>query len=275
VQARVPIAGVGLLLGVACVSMGSVTSGPTASTASPDPASSASTPAGPPIELRAGQPGVWSAEPGNWSVALTWMPAPDFEADHYEVTRDGERLDDVPGTRLVDDAVLPRTTYRYGVTGVDAAGARTETASVKVKTNAPPLTAARLEGRFRMRMQVVQQSGLREGVGGGTMLFLFDPACAEGPCNVTWRRRGRAGSGRLLRRGAHYGGTANASFQIHTCHGRSRKERLTFAMNVEAADVIDGRWRATRIRGRLHESAPAPGCITARIHWRFAGSMQS
>lgn len=231
--------------------------------------------ADPPTVLHADQATVWAADPGRWSVVLTWMPAPDFTADHYEVTRDGRRLDDSPGTRLIDHGVLPQTTYRYGVTAVDAAGARTEAASVEVETNAPPLRDARLQGRFLMRMHVVQQSGLQGDVGGGTMLFTFDPVCADGPCNVTWRREGRIGYGRLSRDAGNYAGRARAPFQIRSCHGGSLREKLVLAAKVVAAGAAHAGWRATRIRGRLHESAFARGCVTARIHWRFAGSIQT
>ncbi len=274
-QVRVPIIGVALLLGAACVSMGSSGSVPPATTGSPTPAPSP-TPAGPPIALRADQASVWRADPGSWSVVLTWMPAPGFEADHYEVTRDGRLLEEaVVATRLVDEGVLPETTYRYGVTAVDAAGIRTETASVEAQTDAPAVEVARLQGRFRMQMHVVGQSGLQDHVGGGTMLFLFDPACADGPCDVRWRRRGRTGSGRLLRHGATYTGAPEATFQIRSCRGRRRKERLMFHIKVVNASAAHGRWLATRIQGRLHESAPAPGCVTARVRWRFAGVLQA
>lgn len=267
-----PIAGVGLLLGAACVSMGGSQTFPRGTPGTATPAPSASTPADPPTSLRADQAGVWRADPARWSVVLTWMPAPGFPADHYEVTRNGRSLDDASaGTRLVDRGVLPETIYRYGVTAVDAEGAHTEAASVEIETNAPPLRDARLEGRFRMRMHVVEQHGLRGDVGGGTMLFTFDPACADGPCDVIWRRKGRIGSGRLRRDAGTYAGTANAAFQIRSCHGGGLKERLVLATKVVGASTTHGQWQATRIRGRLHESASAPGCITARIHWRFAG----
>ncbi len=268
-----PIFGVGLLLGAACVSMGSSGSGPS-STA--ETTTSALAAPGSPAALRADQPAVWRSDPESWSVVLTWLPPSGVQPGSYEVTRDGLVLEEaLAGTRLVDQDVLPRTTYRYGVTAVDVVGARGETASVKVVTDAPAVGGARLQGRFRMRMHVLGQRGLRDYVGGGTMLFGFDPGCADGPCDVRWRRQGRSGSGRLVRRAASYHGEVRASFQIRSCDGRRRKERLSFHLRVAAAAVIRGRWRATRIRGRLRESAPAPGCVTARIQWTFAGSLQA
>jgi hypothetical protein len=271
-----PIAGVGLLLGAACVSAGDSPAFPPGSPGTAGASSAAPTPTDPPAALHADQAGVWEADPGRWSVVLTWMPAPGFTADHYEVTRDGRRLDDgSTATRLVDRAVLPETTYRYGVTAVDAGGVRTETASIQVETNAPALRDARLEGRFRVRMHVVEQRGLQGDVDGGTMLFTFDPACAGGPCDVTWRRAGRAGSGRLNRDRGTYAGTADASFQIRSCQGGILRERLILATKVLAASAAHGWWQAAKIRGRLHESAVAPGCMPAGIRWRFAGFVQT
>lgn len=240
------------------------------------PPPSASTPAQHPIALDADQADAWKADPSRWSVALTWLPPPDFEVDHYEVTRDGRLLDGgLVGARLVDPGVMPETAYRYGVTGVDAEGARTQTASVAMETGAPPPRDARLEGRFRMRMRAVKQRGLRHDVGDGTMLFVFDPVCANGPCDVGWTRKGRVGSGRLEREDPGYVGTARARFQIDGCRGGSVKERIVIALRVVAGGVHHGRWRATKIRGRLRETASGRGCMTAKIHWRFAGFIQT
>jgi hypothetical protein len=44
---------------------------------------------------------------------------------------------------------------------------------------------------------------------------------------------------------------------------------------VVEASVIHGQWRATKIEGTLHESAPASGCVTATIDWTFAGFIQT
>lgn len=239
-------------------------------------APSATTPARPPTTLHADQAAVWRADPGRWSVVLTWLPAPDVEVDHYEVTRDGRLLDGgLVGTRLVDLGVLPETAYRYGVTAVDAEGSRTQTAWVAIETAAPAPRDARLQGRFRMQMRAVGQRGLRRHVEDGTMLFVFHPVCTDGPCDARWRRKGRVGSGRLLRDDAHYRGTAIARFQIDSCRGGRLNERIFIAMRVVAGGVHHGRWRATKIRGRLHETASGRGCMTARIHWKFAGFIQT
>ena len=265
----------------ACVSVGSPPASPGATDASSDPGSSsnpspASSQAAAPPSLRADQPRVWKADPKSWSVVLTWGQPPGFEADHYEIRRNGRTVDDhLPGTRFVDQDVDPRTAYEYEVTGVDAGGVRTGRASVHVETNAPPVADARLDGRFAMKMHITGQTGLQGGASGGGMLFLYDPVCASGPCDVTWSRTGRPGSGRLDRDDARYSGTVSAPFQIGSCHGGTVTETLVFTTKVLEANAIRGAWRATKIEGTLHESAPASGCVTATIDWSFTGFVQT
>jgi hypothetical protein len=279
VRIRITLGTVALLLAAGCVSVGTAPPSPSGTadpSSSPEPSSSSSELPDGPESVRADQAGVWKADPKSWSVVVTWEPAPGFEADHYEVRRNGRTLDDdLPGTRLVDGDVVPETPYEYEVTAVDAGGGRTATSSVHVKTNAPPVADARLEGRFAMKMHITGQSGLQGGASGGGMLFLYDPACAKGPCDVTWSRKGRAGSGRLPRSDATYDGTVHAAFQIGSCHGGSITETLVFTTKVVEASVIHGEWRATKIEGTLHESGSASGCVTATIDWTFAGFIQT
>lgn len=269
-----------LLLAAGCVSVGteppaasgSVAPSPSSTSASP---SSTEQPEGP-VSVKADQAGVWRADPKSWSVVVTWDPAPAIDVDHYEVRRNGRAIeDDLSATRLVDRDVEPETGYDYDVTAVDAAGARTAASRVSVQTNAPPVVDARLEGSFAMKMHITDQSGLQGGASGGGMLFLYDPACAKGACDVTWSRKDRSGSGRLARSGASYDGTVHAAFQIGSCHGGSLTETLVLSTKVVEASVIRGEWRATKIEGSLHESAPASGCVTATIDWTFAGFIQT
>ena len=245
-------------------------------TPSDSPSPSSTSAADPPVSLRADQARVWKADPKAWSVVLTWDAPPGFEADHYEVRRNGRTLDDdLPGTRLVDQDVEPETAYGYEVIGVDAGGVRTGAATVTVDTNAPPVADARLDGKFAMKMHITGQSGLQGGASGGGMLFLYDPVCARGPCDVTWSRKGRTGSGRLDRDDASYDGTVSASFQIGSCHGGTVTETLVFTTKVVEASPVHGEWRATKIEGTLHESAPSSGCVTATIDWSFSGFIQT
>ena len=271
---------IALLLSAGCVSVGTAPSssgGPSDASPSPsEPAPSSADQAEGVGSLRADQSGVWKTDPSSWSVVLTWDPPPGVEADHYEVARNGRTIEEaLSQTRLVDGDVEPQTPYDYAVTAVGADGARTASSSVSVNTHAPPAADARLEGRFAMKMHITGQSGLQGGASGGGMLFLYDPACAKGACDVTWSRKGRTGSGRLARSDGTYDGTVHAAFQIGSCHGGTLTETLALTTKVVEASVIHGEWRATKIQGTLHESAPASGCVTATIDWAFAGFIQT
>ena len=277
VRLQIVIGCVATVMAASCISVGTAPPSPSASApVSPSSEPTAAPRPDPPAELRAEQSRSWKADPKSWSVVLTWGTPPGFEADHYEVRRDDRMLEaELPGTRLVDQDVLPDTPYRYEVTAVGAEGTRSESTSVDIRTNAPPLADARLEGRFAMKMHITGQSGLQGGASGGGMLFVYEPACAKGPCDVTWSRKGRPGSGRLTRRDATYDGTVHASFAIGSCHGGTVVETLVFTTKVVEASVVRGAWRATKIEGTLHESAPTSGCVTATIDWSFAGFIQT
>jgi hypothetical protein len=278
VRIRIAIGSLTLVMAVACVSVGSPEPSSSRTDASASTSSLSPSPSqpGPPDALKADQPSVWKADPKSWAVVLTWDPPPGFEADHYEVDRNDHSLDaDLPGTRLVDQDVLPETPYRYEVTAVDAEGVLTATASVTVDTNAPRVSDARLEGRFAMKMHITSQSGLQSGASGGGMLFVYDPVCGNGPCDVTWSRADRPGSGRLSREDARYDGTVHAPFLLHSCHGETLTETLVFTTKVMDASVVHSEWRATKIQGTLHESATSSGCVVAGIDWNFAGFVQT
>jgi hypothetical protein len=280
VRLRLVLGTLALLLADGCVSVGTA---PPSTSGSADPSSARSEPSPSPTDqpdgpdsLHIDQAGVWKADPDSWSVVLTWDPAPGFEAEHYEVTRNGKTIEEnLSATRLVDRDVVPETHYRYEVAAVDAGGTRTASSSVKVDTHAPPAADARLEGRFAMKMHITHQSGLRGGASGFAMLFLYDPACANGACDVTWSRKDRPGSGRLPLAGGTYNGTVHSAFQIRSCHGGTLTETLGLTTKVVEASVIHGEWRATKIEGTLHVSAPASGCVTATIDWTFTGFIQT
>jgi hypothetical protein len=277
VRLRIAIGCIALVSSAACLSVG--TPPPPASG---DPVASLAPPPSPtpyaaaPAFLRADQPRVWRGDPRAWTVVLTWEAPPGFEADHYEIERNDRSIEpDLPGTRLVDQNVMPETNYRYGVVAVNMQGMRSETATIEVETNAPRIADARLDGRFAMRMHITSQTGLQGGVSGGGMLFRYEPVCANGPCDVMWSRAGSPGSGRLDRDDASYEGTARAPFVIDSCRGGRVTETLVFETRVVDAGAVRGQWRATKIAGTLHESAAPSGCLTATIEWNYTGFVQT
>jgi hypothetical protein len=276
VRTRVLVASAFLISGVACVSVGDR---PEATgTPSPSPASSPSASASPAAlgGLRVEQPDTWKADPKTWSLSLSWEAPSDFVVDHYEVMRNGRTLaKDLSRTRYTDEGAEPAATYRYSVIGFDIEGNRSGAATATVDTGSPPVADARLEGRFGMKMHITSQSGLTSGASGGGLVFLYDPHCGTGPCDVTWSRQGSSGGGTLSRDSASYRGTVSAPLLVNSCHGGTLNETLVFATHVTEVGVVHGEWRATKIEGTLDESAPASGCVTARISWRYTGFAQS
>jgi hypothetical protein len=276
VRTRVFLAGSVLLFGAACVSVGDQTEA--SDTRPPSPVSSApgSNVVATLGELRVEQPDAWKADPRTWALTLAWEAPSDFEVDHYEVMRDGRAVaKDVSQTRYGDHDAEPATTYRYSVVGFDAEGNHTGSATATVDTGSPPVADARLEGRFGMKMHITSQTGLTSGASGGGLVFLYDPRCGSGPCDVTWTRQGSSVGGTLARDGAAYRGTVYAPLLVHSCHGGTLNETLVFATRVTQGAVVHGEWRATKIEGTLEESAPASGCVTAHITWKYTGFAQA
>jgi hypothetical protein len=225
--------------------------------------------------LQAEQPSRWKEDPKSWSVTLSWNPPPGFEVDHYRVDRDGRTVSSAAsGTTFTDRAAEPGATYRYSVVAVDSSGAESQPGTTTVKTGSPPAADARLEGRFVMKLHITSQSGLQGGAHGGGIVFVFDPTCGSGPCDVVWSRQGSSGSGTLMRSGASYGGTVHAPFFVHSCQGGAISETLVFHLRVDAGEAFHGAWRASKIDGTLDETAPAFGCVTAHLSYRVTGFAQ-
>jgi hypothetical protein len=208
-------------------------------------------------------------------VTLSWDAPSGFEVDHYQVDRDGrEASNAVTGTTFTDRDAEPGATYRYSVIAVDASGAQTRPTVTTMKTGTPPVAEARLEGPFVMKLHITSQSGLQGGARGGGIIFLFDPSCGSGACDVEWRRRGSSGSGTLVRSGASYAGTIHAPFFVHSCQGGAISETLVFHLRARAGEAFHGEWRVAKIDGTLDESAPAFGCVTAHLSYRLTGFAQ-
>jgi hypothetical protein len=225
--------------------------------------------------LSVDQPSSWRADPRTWRVTLSWEAPSGFEVDHYAVERDGKTVsDDVAETRFTDEDAEPGVTYRYEVRAVDAGGAESQPGVVSVETGTPAVADARLEGRFVMKLHIISQSGLQSGARGGGIVFVFDPTCGSGPCNVVWSRQGSGGSGTLGRRGASYAGTVHAPFYVRSCQGGVINETLVFHLRVSDAEAFHGAWRASKVEGTLDESASAFGCVTARLSYRLTGFAQ-
>ena len=101
--------------------------------------------------LRAAR-GRWKADPDSWRVSLSWRPAEG--AVRYLVSRDGRPLDEVTEPGFVDESVTPEGLYRYQVVAVDVDSDRSPPSRVRVVTGSLPKAAARVQGRWILRLKI-------------------------------------------------------------------------------------------------------------------------
>lgn len=249
----------------------------TTSSSSPTPPVSTSAPS--PVERTAltgfaAAPNPFTADPKTWQLTLTWDAAPaDFAVDHYEVTRDTKTIAKDVSSPSYTDQVAPEEKYRYGVVGVATDGNTTKPAVISVQTRPLPAADARLQGRFLVRVHVTSSDVGAHG--SFTMLWDFTPRCRTGPCDASYKAKGRGGGGTLSERGATYGGTVHAPFFIRSCSGGTISETLVFHLHVTDAHAVGEAWRATKFEGTLSETAPAAGCVTGHDSYAFTGNVQT
>ncbi len=226
--------------------------------------------------LDVAQPRVWGASASSWAITLSWQAPPDVSVDHYEVRRDDAPLaDDLSDPTYRDTDVEPGATYTYSVIGLSADDVPTRPAVATVKAHAPAPSDARLEGSFLVKMEVASSSGLTAEPSGGSLMFVYDPGCGTGTCSTKWRARSHAPSALLARHGGRYRGKAHGSLLLRGCTGGSINETIDVQTRVLDAGPVRGTWRATRVRGSLHETGKAPGCTAASITWTFEGVIQT
>jgi hypothetical protein len=200
--------------------------------------------------------------------------APATAPDHYEVIRDDKTIaKDVTGTSYTDTTVEPATHYRYRVEAVNASGESGPPTNAPTKTGAPPLSGARLDGRFLAVLSLT--SSTLTGMGSGGERWAFAPRCAKGTCDVSFSRTGSSSTGTLKQAGASYAGTVSIPFHIANCSGAAVNESVTMRLKVADAAVIHGEWRATRILGTTHEYLAYSGCIPASADYSVKGSVQT
>lgn len=262
-----------IALGAACTSGPAVgaDSVPSAHTA-PSPPPTSTVELG---RLRIDQP-KWKPSGGDWRLRLSWAGPRDAPIDHYEIQRDGVTVADaVRPSAFVDTDVEPGTRYRYEIVGVDPLGELTRSSTAVIRTGEPRLADARLDGAFAVRMVVDRASGTSNPVRGGAIYFSFDPACASGPCSVSWSVRRARTDGTLRRDGAAYAATLRTPLFIRNCFGDVSREALDVRLRVTRAAAIRGAWRATAIDGSIEEVSSYRGCMTATIAWDVRGTLQS
>jgi len=228
------------------------------------------TPAPPAVEGLRAEEGRWTADPDTWQVSLSWRPVE--EAAAYLISRNGHRLGRVEGAEFVDDTVTPEGGYRYEVIAVDADRGRSKGAFVRIRTRSLPPAAARVQGRWMLKLTVESSSIFTSG---GRILATFTPECRQGPCDVAWRFARVGNTGTARNHGADYEGTGFGGFLTIDCHGSVVSSTVTVEFRVRKMHTIGRAWRATEISGTITESVPpVSNCLSAKNVWTFTGTAQ-
>jgi hypothetical protein len=190
----------------------------------------------------------------------------------YLISRDGRRLDEAEHARFADDTVTPEGRYRYEVVAVDAEKNRSKPARVRIRTGPLPEAAARVQGRWLLKLKV-QSSSIFDS--GGQIPVTFTPSCRQGPCPVAWGFEDVGNTGTARNEGARYEGSGFGGFLTVDCHGGTVSSTVTLEFQVVRAHTIREAWRATEISGTLTEQVPSvSNCLAARNVWTFTGSAQ-
>jgi hypothetical protein len=220
-------------------------------------------------------PVALTAQQGYLTVTLTWTePSGGAAVASYNVFRDGALLFTVtaPVTTYTDRTAVPGKTYTYEV---EAYGNNhtSERASTMVKTPIPPLTLARVEGDFDVRVKLLSQTNL-SGASAFNLGWNFRPKCSTGACPVVWSDLDNATlRGTLTRKGQTYRGSSTGKFGTR-CGRAVVRSTLTFSLKVVKAVVTAGEWHATRLSGTLTEyDAPQLGCGVGRASYAITANL--
>jgi hypothetical protein len=196
------------------------------------------------------------------SVAFDWSrPATGPAPDSYVILRAGKVIGSVRGTvtSYRQTGLPPATAYRYQVAAVRGGKRSALSSALVVSTATPPLSAARLQGPWTVRLTLVRRGGLI-GARRWTESWLTSPTCATGTCAVTLSGRvgGYPFTAKLDRRGARYTGTTRA--RLFPCGSRASsfplRDTMTFHLQVTGAHAVDRAWAASSWTGALVMSNP-------------------
>jgi hypothetical protein len=131
-----------------------------------------------------------------------------------------------------------------------------------VNTKAPPVSAARWQGRWTVNIKITKGADALRGNGakGWTEAWVATPKCAAGPCTVrlTGGLNRRTFKATLTRKGAVYTGTTKAD--IFRCgkpvDAVPIKSTLTIQVTVTKGQPVNRAWLAGAWNGRLEISSP-------------------
>ena len=220
------------------------------------------------------------------SVTFRWSgPATGPSPDRYLVLRNGKVISSVPGTvtRFHAAGLAPDTAYKYRVAAVRAGKRSALSRVLTVNTKAPPISAARWQGRWTVVIRITKGADALRGKGatGWTEAWRTSPTCPAGPCTVqvTGGLNRQTFKATLARTGAVYTGTTKADVFRCGQSGNSVpiKSTLTIRVTVTSAQPVKGAWLAGAWTGQMEISSPYTlgrtyYCKTFKLTTKISGS---
>ncbi len=217
-------------------------------------------------------------------VTLTWRgPTEGPEVTGYVVYRDGARVREVgaAATSYTDDTVTFGETYSYRVQAIGADGRSPQSEEVKADTPLPPISAAQLNGSYRVMSTVraARNLGKLEGINNpvpgdsSTATWTFTSTCSadEGACPTKWF--GHAPPLRPM--GKVYAGSTTEGPSADCFSGGHVKVKDSFRIVVRKASKVGTDWGVAAFAGthtivfRCPGARPSVG--TLEIEGHFSG----
>jgi hypothetical protein len=224
-------------------------------------------------------PGTPTAQATNpFTVLISWtQPSGGTRVESYSVFRSGTFQGTVqaPTTSYEDTTVTPGRTYTYTVKAEAGAGAvESSLVSVTIKVPTPPLSAARVEGDFNVKVKAVSTTGFSSYDDSFTLGWHFRPKCGTGACNVTWTDLAEKTLKAVLqRKGGTYSGSDSGHFNVK-CGSVVTTTNVTIVFHVSKARGMEGEWRASRIDGTMtQDDAAQLGCVHSHAVLNITGTL--
>jgi hypothetical protein len=197
------------------------------------------------------------------SVALGWSPPATGPApDQYLILRGGTVIASVPGTvtSYRQAGLAPATAYRYQVAAARGGKRSARSAVLVVRTATPPVSAARLQGPWTVRIKIVRGGAGLTGGNRWDESWTTSPKCTAGACAVrlSGQLNGHRFTTTLTRTGRVYRGKIAGN--LFPCgsgaHSFPIRSTVTFRVKVTAAHADNQAWAASSWTGTLVAAAP-------------------
>ena len=197
------------------------------------------------------------------SIGLQWANPPSGpDPDKYLILYNGKVIGTVPGTvtKYQTSGLAPDTPYAYRVVAERDGQRSAQSAQILVHTAIPPVSAARWDGLWTVKIKIVKGRNTINGAKKWTETWLATPKCTTGPCTVrlSVAINGHNFKVNLTRSGADYKGSART--HVFPCGSGANsfpiKSTLDLKITVGTAQVESGAWKASSWKGTLVVHSP-------------------